>query len=361
MQFARKALLILATAFLPALLFATALDIGILRIVGSPAPIKKIISDSGIYSSALSQVLKENNKISAGGTEISLTNPSIKSAAEKSFSPQIVQDTTEKVIDGVYSWLNGKTAQPNFNVDLNAAKATFAVNAGMAASQRASTLPVCPLRTLPDTTDPLNITCIPRGITPARIGTEVQNDVQNGQGFLDNPVITPDQFKNSGSDQTVFSGQLKNLPTQYQRIKATPVILIILCILAVAAIIFLSVSKRKGLKHVGIIFAVAGVFMLLFAWVLNGVVIHKLIPNIKLDNNALQINVRKLTTETFQSVDKNYWQFGAGYAVLGTLAIGGVTFANRGSKEAEAAVTEPEATTAVKSKKSNSKTSSQKS
>jgi hypothetical protein len=184
MQFARKALLVLATAILPALLFAAAVDIGVLHIVGSPAPIKKILSKSGIYGSAVDQVLHENQKVSANGNEVSLTDPAIKAAAQKSFSPKVVQDTTEKIIDGTYDWLSGKSSQPTFNVDLSAAKATFASNVGAAATERASTLPVCPGRTLPSTTDPLNITCVPRGITPAQIGAEAQNDVLHSEGFF---------------------------------------------------------------------------------------------------------------------------------------------------------------------------------
>jgi multisubunit Na+/H+ antiporter MnhG subunit len=360
MQFARKALLVLATAILPALLFAAAVDIGVLHIVGSPAPIKKILSKSGIYGSAVDQVLHENQKVSANGNEVSLTDPAIKAAAQKSFSPKVVQDTTEKIIDGTYDWLSGKSSQPTFNVDLSAAKATFASNVGAAATERASTLPVCPGRTLPSTTDPLNITCVPRGITPAQIGAEAQNDVLHSEGFLDNPVITPDQFKNSGSSQTIFNDQLKNLPDQYKRIKATPVILIILSILAILGVIFLSATKRKGLRHAGIVLATVGIFMVVFAWGLNRVVAHNLVPNINLDNKVLQNNVRKLAADTAHGIERNYWQFGTVYTALGVLAIGGAQFINRSNKEAAVDAKDSQPSPADVKQKRNSKTSSSK-
>jgi hypothetical protein len=359
MQFARKALLVLATALLPVLLFATAVDIGILRIVGSPAPVKKILSGSGIYGSAVDQVLEQNSKVSAGGQEISLTDPAIKSAAKTSFSPQVVQDTSEKIIDGTYDWLNGKTSQPNFNVDLSTSKATFAANVGTAATERASTLPVCPGRTIPSASNPLDITCLPRGLTPAQVGAQAQSDVLHGEGFLDNPVISPDQFKGSGSNQPIFSGQLKNLPAQYRRIKATPVILIILSILSTLGVIFLSATKRKGLKHVGIILVTIGVFMMVFAWVLNLAATHTLVPNIKLDNKVLQTNVKKMATDTFQHVDKNYWEFGAGYTALGVLVIGGLLFIGRNT-EAVVAGTDSKPSPQPTKQKNNSKTSSKK-
>jgi hypothetical protein len=361
MHFIRKAALVFAGSLLPALLFATALDIGILRIVGSPGPVKKILSNSGIYGSAVEQVLNENGKVTAAGNDISLTDPAIKSAAQKSFSPEVVQDTTEKVIDGVYDWLNGKVAQPDFSIDLSAAKATFASNVGAAATERSSTLPVCPSRTIPSSTDPLNITCLPRGLTASQVGAQAQSDVLRGQGFLDNPVISPDQFKSSGSNQSVFSGQLKNLPTQYRRVKATPIILTLLSILTAVSIVFLSASKRKGLKHLGIVLVTVGVFMLLFAWVLSSVIPNKLAQNIKLDNKVLQSNVRKLVTDTLQSIDKNYWEFSAGYIALGALAVGGATFINRGSgKEVAASESPPKPSSAPTKQKNNSKTSSQK-
>jgi hypothetical protein len=319
MQFARKSLLAILGVLLPLFLLATAFDFGVLRVAGGPTPVKKILSDSGIYSSVVASALDQAQKSAQNGDEVSLSDPAIKKAAGDAFNPQVVQSSTEKVIDGVYNWLDGKTAQPDFNVDLTNVKTSFAEKVGQAAADRAATLPVC--TTPPASTDPFSATCRPPNLTPVQIGTQAKNDVLNAQGFLEHPNITADSVIKSDSGQSVFDSNLKDAPKQYQRVKKTPIILSILTVLTIVAIIFLSSSRRKGLRRVGIVLAVVGAFMLLFAFSLNRVAVHNVIPKINLDNAVLQTNVRILATEVVQSIDQNYWIFGTAYFALGVLAI----------------------------------------
>jgi hypothetical protein len=319
MQFARKSLLAFLGVLLTFFLFATAFDFGVLRVAGSPTPVKKILSDSGIYSSVVASALDQAQKSAGAGNEVSLADPAIKKAAGDAFNPQVVQGSTEKVIDGLYNWLDGKTAQPDFNVDLTTVKASFAEKVGQAATGRAKTLPVC--TTPPASTDPFSATCRPLNLTPDQLGTQAKNDVLSGQGFLEHPNITANSVKKSDSGQSVFDTNLKDAPKQYQRVKKTPIILSVLTILTIVAIIFVSSTRRKGLRNVGIILAVVGAFMLLFAFSLNRVAVHNVIPKINLDNAVLQSNVRILATEVVQNIDQNYWIFGTIYFALGALAI----------------------------------------
>ncbi len=169
MQFVRKSFLVIAASLLPALLFATAFDIGVLHVVGNAASVKKILASSGIYNSIVSSALDQANNSSDKNNNLNLTDPAIKAAAESTFDPTFVQNTTEKVIDGTYDWLNGKTTQPNFNIDLNTVKATFAIKVGDAAAARAATLPACPANSLPPSSDPFSAACLPKGITARQV------------------------------------------------------------------------------------------------------------------------------------------------------------------------------------------------
>jgi hypothetical protein len=332
MDFVRKALLVLLTPILPLLLFATALDFGILRVAGSPAPVKNLLVESGIYNSVVSNALDQAQKSAGDSNTISLENSQVKQAAESSFSPQVVQQSTEKVIDGVYDWLGGKTPQPDFSVNLTSVKSSFAEKVGEAAKNNAVTLPACAPSVIPSSGDPFSANCLPRGVTPEQVGEQAKQQVLNAQGFLKNPNITAKSVQSSGSNQDVFNGQLKDAPKQYQRVKKTPFILVALTLLAIAGIIFLNSSRRKGLKHVGIVLLTTGIFMLFFAWGLNRVVTHNVIPKIKLDNKVLQTSVHKLANELTHGVDQNYWIFGGVYTALGILAVGGATFIKRGAK-----------------------------
>jgi hypothetical protein len=343
MRFVRRTFLVFLGAVLPFLLFATAFNFGVLQVVGSPTPVKKILSDSGIYSSVVSSALDQAKTSSNGSTEVSLIDPAIKKAAEESFSPQVVQHSSEQAIDGIFDWLNGKSAQPDFNIDLTSVKSGFAEKVGQAAQAKAATLPKC--TSAPTTTDPFGITCLPPGITPAQVGEQAKNDVLNGQGFLEHPNITANSIKNDTTGQSVFdSSKLKDAPKRYQLFKKTPYILLCLVVLTILAIVFLSTSRRKGLRHVAVAFAFVGLFMLAFAWGLNRVVSQNVIPQINLDNKVLQSNVRILASDVVHSVDQNYWIFGIAYASVGIVVLLLTILKGRGeNKKAHAATKAPSA------------------
>jgi len=161
---------------------------------------------------------------------------------------------------------------------------------------------------------------------------QVKDSLLSGQGFLDNATITAANIKNGGSNQSVFTDQLKSAPKQYQRAKKTPAILIILTILSGVGIVFLSKTWQKGLRHVGINLVVIGLIMLVFSWALNRTVSTKITPKIKVDNVILQQDVRNLMTDLAQQIDKSYWGFGVIYTLLGTAAIGGAWYHHKKSK-----------------------------
>lgn len=344
----RRPLLVLAAALLPALLFATAFTVGVLRVTGDSESVKKVLSESGIYNSVTGEVLKDARISSGSASQVSLTNPEVKKAAEAAFSPQLVQNSTEQVIDGIYKWLDGKTPLPDFKVDLTAAKASFGEKVGDAAQNRAGSLPVCPAGVSPSSFDPFSASCLPRGVTPTQVGAQAENDVIKGEGFLEDSIITANTIKEEGAAKSVFADQLKDAPTDYQRFKTIPIVLIVLTILTIAGIILLSSSKARGLKKVGIILLVIGGIILLSAWALNHVTANRIAPEIKLENKVLQNNVKKLVTDTVQRVNKGYGALGGVYVVLGALTTGGGILLTRsnskkgGANSSQAASTEPE-------------------
>ena len=326
MNFVRKFALVLITPIFSLLLFATAFDMGVLRVAGHPNNVKQILSDSGIYKTAVNSVLDQAKQVtdSSSGAAVSLSNPTVRSAANATITPQYVQQQTESVIDSVYAWLNGKTAQPDFSIDVANLKGKFASQVAAAVQQQAATLPRCTDAASASAAlnDPISATCLPAGVTPAAAASEAEGDLLNGQGFLDNTAINASSLKSKDSNQPVFSsGKLKDAPKQYQRLKKTPIILSVLALLTAVAIVFLNTSRRKGLRHVGVILLVIGLFMLLFAWGL-GEAITKEVPKIKLNDAVLQTDVQKVVTDVARQINHNYWIFGGLYSVLGILALG---------------------------------------
>lgn len=331
MNILRKLLVVFLASLLPLFLFALALDAGIIKMAGSSAPIKKVLADSGIYSSLISSSL-DQAKTSGGdqGGGVSLTDPAIKQAAENTFTPQFLQQNTENVLDSVFVWLDGKTPLPDFKIDLGSLKSTFAVEAGKAAQERAAGLPLCTTASN-EPFDAFSATCLPRSLTPSQVAAQVQNDINSGEGFIKDPTITADSIKSDGSSQSVFSDQLKNAPNIYQKIKKTSMVLAILALLATLGIVFLSASRTRGLRRAGIVLLLVGFIMLVFAWALNWGVNQKALPKLNLDNKVLQEKVRTLVSDITANIDKTYWTFGASYAILGALSIAGSIFIHKRS------------------------------
>jgi protein-S-isoprenylcysteine O-methyltransferase Ste14 len=309
MQFMRRTFLLLFGAVLPLLLFATAFDFGVFHVVGTPAPVKKTLSDSGIYNTVVSQALGQA-KTSSGNDGVSFLDPVIKSSAEESFSPQVIQSSSEKVIDGIYNWLGGKSDQPDFHIDLSGTKNDFAEKVGAATKAKAEKLPVC--TSIPTTTDPLKATCLPPGVTPTQAGEQAKNEV------------------------------LKKAPSYYQLSTKVPYILAALTLVVILAVVFLSSSRRKGLRHAGFTVALVGAFMLAFAWGFNRAVTQNVIPQINSDNKVFESSIRILASDVSHSIDQNYWIFGIAYFSLGLVLVL-VTFLGRkgtGKKAATPAMSE---------------------
>lgn len=333
MNILRKMLVFLLATLLPLFLFWLAISTGIIKIAGSSEDIKKTLADSNIYSSIIPNVLDQAKTSGEGSSEISLKDPTIKAVAEKTFTPQYLQENTEKVLDSVFLWLEGNSPRPDFRIDLSELKTTFATEAAKAAQERAATLPACPagLSGSTDNFDPFAATCLPRGLTPALAADEVKNSLSSGEGFLEDPVITADTLKESGSDQSLFDNQLKDAPDIYQKAKMAPLILAILSLLAIAGIVFLSSSRRAGLRRAGISLLTVGVALLVFAWVLNYAVNQKILP--KLEDKPLHQNVKTLATDITGKLDKIYYTLGGVYAGLGIAAIAVPMFIHRDKNE----------------------------
>ncbi len=330
MPIVRKFFLGVAASALVFLLFVTALDVSLVRVASSPEPIKKILAESGIYQSAIPSTLEQAKKQSGNQTEIPLSQAAIMTAAEETFTPQLVQTNVEQFIDGIYHWLNGKTNQPDFRLDLSGAKVTFADKVAQIAKARAASLPIC--ATLPSTTtvDVFNASCLPKFITPDQVAAEARDTILHGQGFLNNPVITADTLKSKGSDKSIFAeDQLKQAPDIYQAVMATPAILSLLIILAVLAVILLSRPRLAGLRRVGLILAGTGLIVVILALTTTSAVKNRLVPKISLDNKVLQADLRRLANDAVQRIDNTTLAVGGGYIILGALGVGGYYFYSR--------------------------------
>lgn len=322
MPLVRKIFLSIAGTALVFFLFVTAVDIAVVRVFGSPEPIKKVLNESGIYNSIVSGSLEQAKQISKDNNEISLDNQGVRQAAESTFDGQFLQKTTNDVIDSIYRWLDGQTPIPDFKIDLTAKKTEFADKVAAAAKDRMAGLPKCTTASS-GSFDAFNATCLPVGANPDQLAGTVRSDVLSGSGFIDKPVLTAADVKSDNSDRSVFTDQLKNTPQAYRNLKSSPWALGLLILISATAVIYLSSSRLKGIRHVGFLLAGVGIFLVLFALSINAALDNKILPKIDLNNAVEQASVRKLVRDSVHKVDSSFWAMGLGYMVLGALAIGG--------------------------------------
>lgn len=339
MDILKKAGLVLLSPVFTFLLFATALDVGFVRTATHPQAVKDLVAESGIYKTIVPNLLQQNKTIPTPVGNITTDDPQIKQAVDKAIPPQSVQRQTDAAIDDVYAWLDGKTQQPDFSFGLSDQKDQFADGVAAAVSQRLQNLPACSTAqslaiARSGSFDAVNASCLPRGVTPDAAAQTVKSAVLNSD-YLSKANINASDIKDS-TGRSVFQTKLKDAPNRYRLLKKTPFILTALTILAGIAIIFLSATWRKGLRHVGITVLFAGLIMLLFAWGVNKAV-NESLPNLHINNAVLDQSVNNLVKEVARKITGNYTFFGWLYAAIGiTAAAAGFYLVRRGSRQPEA-------------------------
>ncbi|MEX2006692.1 MAG: hypothetical protein WD877_00740 [Candidatus Saccharimonadales bacterium] len=333
----RRAGLFLSSFLLPIFLLLLAVTAGATLVLGQPDQLKQVIQKSGVYDSLVPNLLVQTQADEADDEGISLSEPEVKAAVEKTFSQDVVKLAVDSLIDGIYPWLSGQAAEPTFKIDLSQERAALAARVAVAAERHADSLPLCADDgAVSASFDVFEAECLPPGITPAQAGVQAQTAVLNAEGFLENPVVTADNLKGAGEDQNIFANQLKDVPKYYQKAKIAPFVLAGFALLTALGVILLSSSRRKGWRRVGVILVISGVLILALAWALNYSVHSHGLPELQMDS-ATQGEAKAVISELTRSIDKNYWIIGGAYLGLGILLIIAARFIKRRGKPAEPA------------------------
>lgn len=244
------------------LLVVLPVSIALSLAVGSPAALKDAISSSGIYESFVGAVLdKSVREATDENTRKLLSDPGVQNAVKQSFTPEVLRGTTEPVADGVFNWLEGRTPEPVFSIDLSQPRQKLTDNLAAYATKRAETLPPCTLtqlRNLPENPDILSIPCLPPGVNAAQAAEEFAGRVLTSAELIKNPVVT---------NQTLLGTQSQAFrdspaPAVYQAFKRSPWLLGVLTILAGLGLVLLHHDRRRGLRAVAVSLAGCGVFLL---------------------------------------------------------------------------------------------------
>lgn len=267
MSFIKRLLLSLAVIGLGFALLATAwAHVGVATI-GNRETVKTWLSEGGFYDKVVDIVLESTSKdaYEEGEETFAVSDPKVQAIARDSFSPAFLQENMEKFLDGMYGWLDGDTANPEFVIDLSQAKQRMADGLANYATERAAGLPACTpdqLEGLNDGFDPLTAPCLPPGVSPAQAGAATSEKVLSEDFLVENTLSGEDlKVNDNGQQASLNDSQLGRLPAAYKLATYGPYVFGVLALLLATAVFFLSPTKRLGVRRLGIVFLTSGIIL----------------------------------------------------------------------------------------------------
>lgn len=324
----RKGVVLLLSLLLLATLLGTAYSTSFNRTLGKPKKVQAYLSDSRIYDHFVAYVADQAAK-SEGDDQtgsVSLSDAAVQAAAKSAFPAQLIERSVNTFIDANYAWLEGRVSVPEFKVDLSKQKETFAQKVGRIVQAYTATLPVCTTaQALQEKgVDPLAATCRPKSVKPADVGAQVTQRLSTTGDFLSDPVITARSVNPEGNrENKPYYQRLSHLPDAYQLMGKLPYILGGLSIVLAAGITFIALTRRKGLRRVGIVLVLAGLALVISRFMADSA-IDRAQKRIFNDSSIGQIQ-RSLTDFAHRVVSSmattDLW-FGIGFLVLAVIILG---------------------------------------
>lgn len=321
-------------AFFAFILLVSVIDIAwsvsINRNFGNAQAVKTWITASKIYDNAVSAVLnstQDDTDKSGGDGSITLKDPLIQQAAKEAFSPQLLEDSVNTFVDSNFAWLSGKTATPEFRIDLSQAKEDFATNVGAAVQKRLTDLKVCTATeqtTLQIPVNVMTVTCRPASLDPKAEGERVASEIRTSD-FLTEPVITADTLAHDKNSATkAYYQKASQLPQIYQAQQKAPLALGLVALLCTLAIIFIASPRRKGWRRIGSVLLVAGILLVVSNFTGNYASnrIERQIGTSKTVVSQLRQPISDLIDRAASEIGQTNMYFGVGYIALALIIYG---------------------------------------
>lgn len=323
MQFLRKAALTAAASLFGITLFSFGLTWGLYQVFSTPNQLKASISESGLYDSAVASILKQkaSDPSTAVSGDLPTNNPELQKVIEDAFPPQLLQTQAEQVIDASYSWISGDASSLQFSLDFSQAKTNLANGMQQYVQKRLSSLPQCTADSIPSgDVDAFTTTCLPPGTDVAAIAQQVHDKFMNGD-FLKDTKITPETLKTS--DGKSLQSQLHVAPDAYKYAKWSVYGGALLALVLAVAIVFLSATRRGGVRRVAVASISIGICSAILA-VLSSIAVHQLVNKFTetaKSNTTLQPQLSKLAQSLADDL-RNWWTiFGLTCVLCGIAAL----------------------------------------
>jgi hypothetical protein len=286
-------------------------------VFSNPDNIDTALKEGGVYENVMPLVLEDVAKKNTDqNTKQIIADQGFKDAINSSVKADDIQAASQSAIGGIFAWLQGKTEQPEFTIDLSKPAAEATEKLAAYAEQRAASLPTCTLQQLQTVNfqdDVLSIPCLPPGISAAQVGQQFANQSKQEIDLLQNPVIDSKKIIKENDAAQLRDSQV---PDAYQALHNSKWFTLVLAIILVSLLIFARRNRWAGVRLVGILLlAAAG----LLGIVLLMSTVGK--ANIPVTNDKVAELVAKTLLNLANQIISGVRWFILGYAVLGTAAL----------------------------------------
>jgi hypothetical protein len=215
------------------------------------AEVKTWLSDSGVYNNLLDTVLASNatvkDQVDATGTGIS--PDTFKLALVQTFPASFVQQSTEKVLDGAYNWLDSKASNIQFEIDTTSHKETFVQKLSALLEPQLATMPRCTSLAQFNASNP---TCLPPGTTAKQAADAMSIDASNRIGIFSQPLTTQnvsDVAKTEDQDAQTPANPSQQLPTLISTMRMWLIWLPLIALVSGGLMVLLSRLHLRAAKH----------------------------------------------------------------------------------------------------------------
>lgn len=311
-------------------------------VFGSTGNVTGALKESGVYERYVDLVLDASAKNNSDDqTKQLLENQDIRNIAKQSFTPQLLERSSNDFVQSIYDWLEGKTPEPQFSIDLTTAKTSLTEKLSDYAEKRAEDLPPCTLaqvQTIDVNSNLLNLPCLPPGLTAEQVGNQFSQQLLTNSDFLEQPIITNQTLTEQNNGRPITS-DVQDLPGRYQQMQDFKWLLIATAIILGLLLVFARHDRRAGMKFVARALVLAAVFLavaLLSYWyVFDKVTMAN-------SNDEVQAMILDGATVLLTDINQVIIWFTASYAVVGVATL---LILHYRQKEQEAViVTDPSAT-----------------
>jgi hypothetical protein len=336
MIWVRKAFVFLLSLVLFVSLASAALSYSTNQNLTHTAKLETWLGQSHVYDSVVNNALndaQQNSSNDAGAGRVSLSDPAVVSAVKSVFSPSVIQQYTTTFLNSNYAWLQGKTGQPDFRIDLTPAKQKLAQQIGQDVQTRIAGLSPCTAAQLSQlqstlSSDPLSLPCRLPDLSAQTAGQQAAKQIAGSSDFLNNPVITASSINPNGGNQgQPYYQRLSRAPKLYQLNQKLPIIFAVLAILCILGILWLSPTRRRALRRLGWVLLASGLVLVIFKFAadsLFGRVENKIFSNSNI--GQLQKSLTSFIHFVESQLVKTDMVFGLAFLILAIIILAYIWF-----------------------------------